>query len=150
VKLTKHRDYETRIRFTVFSGYVIHFVISGDMHNSVRRRYPQYEWSDGHADALTFHAEGGHGHVFMKLETFHKPYYAAGIISHEMWHAVRQMLFYVGVAGTHEDEPLNNEVVAYHLGFAVERATKFAQEVTRDHAKRRTKSTTASKGRNRR
>jgi len=39
------------------------------------------------------------------------------------------MLLYVGVGGTHEDEPLNNEVVAYHLGYVVEKATKFFEEV---------------------
>lgn len=40
-----------------------------------------------------------------------------GTIAHEVWHAVRRML-------THMGAELDNEVVAYHLGYLVEEVYK--------------------------
>ena len=42
----------------------------------------------------------------------------AGTIAHECWHCVRQMLLHMGAT-------LDNEVVAYHLGYVVNRVTDF-------------------------
>ncbi len=129
---TKHGDYETNISFPVFSGYTIHVVVGDCLKKSIAARYPESDHDLSNTDAMTFRAEGGHAHIFMQTDSLYTPYKCAGVLAHEVWHAVRTMLLYVGVGGTQEGEPLNNEVVAYHLGYVVEKATKFFEEVQYD------------------
>ena len=59
-----------------------------------------------HADTLSF--------VFL-------PYSASvGSIAHESWHVVRRMMEHAGVE-------LDNEAVAYHLGFLVNKIFRFVR-----------------------
>lgn len=51
-----------------------------------------------------------------------QPDASAGVIAHEAWHAVRRMLLHVGAE-------LENEVVAYHLGYVVNHLTNFKNGV---------------------
>jgi hypothetical protein len=140
MKKTKHGDYQVKIHFSVLSGYDIYIVITEDLEKSTKSRYPYSSHSLMGTDAITYRAESGDGHIFMQLKTLYKPYYCAGILAHEAWHAVRDMLRYIGIGGLREIEsevPLENEIVAYHLGYTVERATKFFEEVRREQSKHR-------------
>lgn len=47
----------------------------------------------------------------------------AGTVAHEAWHCVRRMLLHMGA-------DLDNEVVAYHLGYLVNKITDFKKKVT--------------------
>lgn len=47
-----------------------------------------------------------------------EPDSSAGVVAHEAWHGIRQMLLYVGAS-------LDNEVVAYHLAYLVDEITDF-------------------------
>lgn len=47
-----------------------------------------------------------------------QPDASAGTIAHEAWHCVRRMLLHMGAG-------LDNEVVAYHLGYLVNKMTDF-------------------------
>jgi hypothetical protein len=142
VKKTKYNDYEMILRFPVWSHYAIHVVVGETIEKSVQSRYGVVSASKVEdADALTMSHDGKHGHIFFDMPSLFEPYLIAGNLAHESWHAVRRMLCYMGAS----DLPIDNETVAYHLGYTVERATKFFEEVRRDQRKRRTKSTAASK-----
>jgi hypothetical protein len=50
-----------------------------------------------------------------------QPDATAGTIAHEAWHSVYRMLTHMGAA-------LDNETVAYHLGYLVEAITQFKRK----------------------
>ena len=52
-----------------------------------------------------------------------------GYIAHESWHIVRALLTYVNAT-------LDNEVVAYYLGWITREATRFNFKVTKDREKK--------------
>ena len=140
MKKSKHGDYQTIVRFPAFNGFKIFMIVTDCIVRSVIARYPESDPDRfSSCPALTIRAETNSTHMFFHMDTLFKPYELAGNLAHESWHAVRNMLKWAGV----DDCPFDSEVVAYHLGFTVERATKFFQEVRNDH-QRGTKHTTAS------
>jgi len=147
IKRTKHGDYELRVKFPVFRGYTIHIIIGDDIMRSIQARYPEHLESeeDQNTSAMTINAMENDTHIFLTESDIFKPYEIANILAHETWHAVRAMLLHIGSSVTGTDKT-TNEVVAYHLGFTIERATRFIDEVIHDVRSRATK---AAKRRNR-
>lgn len=117
-KLSKFGDYEKLVIFDVWSKYVIHVVFTNDLAASYRARYPMKALDRDMNDTHAFHAvsrrPGGHAHLFFKIGDT-----PAGVVAHECWHAVREIFDYSGV------ERLDNEMVAYHLGWLVQEVSNF-------------------------
>lgn len=72
-------------------------------------------------------------------------------IAHESYHAVRRMLEHIGI-GLYEDagiEQIDNEAVAYHLGYVVKRVVEFQKAALKSrkdfHAKLRNKKLKSSR-----
>src|ERR1039458_5704373 len=116
MKKTKFGDYERVVTFTVWSEYDVHIVFTEDIGRSRKARYGTYGLCDS-AGALHVSAEHGHAHIFFKLSGA-----PTGIIAHECWHAIYHMM--IEWAGVTE---LDNEAVAYHLGYLVQKVIDFRE-----------------------
>jgi|GEM_PF-1724323 hypothetical protein len=147
VKRTKFNDYEYRIKFPVFMNYTIHVVVCDSLSKAISERYKGCHPEIEHILARTMIAASPDTHMFFKTESIFKPYELANVIAHESVHALRHMFEYVRVGRTEEgDFSFDNETEAYHLGYTVERATRFFEEVRNDI---RTRAAKSSKRRNR-
>jgi hypothetical protein len=96
------------IEFPVFGDYIVH-VEEGKDFVAMGQKYKieGIEDTDQTCDGLTVHKKGV-GFSFI----FFKPNPCFGNIAHEAYHAVRHMLRWSGC-------DLDNETVAYHLGYVV-------------------------------
>lgn len=101
-KLQEHR---TRVPIPTF-GYRFEVVITNDIMQSIQKRFPSY--NDPDSDAVHYKVRGK-----SISWLFYKNDISAGTIVHEAWHGVHAMLSYVGAG-------LDDEVVAYHLGYLVD------------------------------
>ena len=115
MKKTKHGDYEKMVTFPVFSKYRVHLIFAKDIHKSLDVRYGDTS-RHGDADAFCRHSKDGHTHIFMPFGV------TDNTIAHECWHAVFEMFDYVAAG-------LDNESVAYHLGYLVEQVYDFKRKV---------------------
>src|SRR5277367_3651673 len=93
------------IQFPVFCNYRVHVEITGDL-AATCKKYPE---TTGvvieDTDAICIHVKGdSRSFVFIQFGC------TPGTVAHESWHVVRRMMEYMGVE-------LDNEVVAYHLGY---------------------------------
>ena len=106
----------TTVEFPVFSDFTVHIEMSSDFEKSIIK-YPSIsdmvDKFDEQADPLTIYDGGQVCFIFLR------PNVSAGTIAHEAWHAVRNMFDCMGV----ED----NETVAYHLGYLVDKIFKFVR-----------------------
>lgn len=109
---SKHRSIIDILDFPVFGSYVLHIEITTDMQASLSK-YPQTKSIDAdRSPGITVYVKNeGMGFIFLKHRA------GPGEIAHEAWHAVKHMLEYFGV-------DLDSEVVAYHLGYIVDRIHK--------------------------
>jgi hypothetical protein len=112
LKQSRHKDYEKVIKFPIFSHYKVHIIFSDDIRKSKKVRYGSDEFADG-ASAVHCHDSDGHSHCIYDIGKS-----CTGTIAHESWHAVWAMLKWAGVE-------IENEVVAYHLGYIVQATTDF-------------------------
>ena len=108
----------TVIEFPVLSNYQIHVEVTSDLKKALAK-YPQtkniYEEEDITTDAMAVHVNNdGTSFIFLP------PNASAGTIAHECWHVVRRMMDYLGIE-------LGNEVVAYYLGYLVNRIFRFTR-----------------------
>ena len=130
---TKCGDYQRKIRFRVFQDYTIWVVVSDDMHKSITARYGEdTAYHIGTGLAMTVSSEQAACHIFIGNDTLYKPYEMAKVLAHESAHAIRHMFLWAGVGL----EPMDSETFSYHLGYTVERATKFFEEVRDDQYSR--------------
>jgi hypothetical protein len=116
LKLSKFGDYEKIIYFPVFSNFQVHVVFSHDLSESYRRRY-------GHSvdvtrtDAFHRYTENGHSHLFFSIGEC-----PIGTVAHESFHVVWALLLqWAGV----EKDAIDNELVAYHLGYLVNEISSY-------------------------
>lgn len=88
-------------------GYRVYIVITWDFKMAVKKIFQDNSWETikPNARALACHRDN-------RTYVFFKPDADAAEIAHEMWHAVRRMLDYIGA-------DLENEVVAYNLEYLV-------------------------------
>jgi hypothetical protein len=98
------------VKFPVFSGFVVHVDRTDDMDEAISNHPIIADMTGGNdtADAVTIY-DGD-----MECYIFILPNADPGTIAHEAWHAIRHMMLKVGVE-------LDNEAVAYHLGYLVNR-----------------------------
>jgi len=115
VRKTKFDDYESVVKFPVLSNYFVHVVFTDHIGRSRKGRYGSEGAAEG-AAALSSQAVNGHGHLFFKISN------TPGIIAHEAWHAVYRMFEWAGAE-------LDNEMVAYHLSFLVDRIASFKSRI---------------------
>jgi hypothetical protein len=122
MKKNKYGDFRRTVVFPVFSRYGVHVVFTDDIARSKKHRYGNDRDCDN-AEAMHIPNVGGTSYLLFK--------YDAGprIIAHECWHAVRGLLLWVGAE-------LDNEVVAYHLGYLVGEVHKFSSAVKSSTKKR--------------
>lgn len=111
MRKTKWGDFEERIPIPTFGGYVINVVFTPNMQVSAKHRFGYVPIRMRNAEfAKAFHKvhdEDGEATLFFPMDP--KPEY----IAHESWHAIRYMLEdWAGAS-------LENETVAYHLGYLV-------------------------------
>lgn len=101
------------VDFPVFSDYFVHIEIASDFKKAAGK-YPAtkslvYDQDGGEDDGICFGAERS-SFIFMKKN------FSAGTAAHECWHAVQNMMDFIGAE-------LEAEIVAYHLGHLVNAAT---------------------------
>jgi hypothetical protein len=87
-------------------------LITNDVFGSINKRDNTYTSRD--AEAMCMHASGGNTCSMLILADNVSP----GVIAHECWHAIYRML-------TGLDVHLENETVAYHLGYLVNETHTF-------------------------
>jgi hypothetical protein len=124
VKPTRYGDYEKTVKFDLFSRYMVHVVFTDSLETSFRKRYPTspFEWA---SEAQGFHVKPsarGHAHIFLPHNVIE------GSVAHECWHAIREML----LNWIHANADLDNEVVAYCLGYLVGKVYEFKSAVVID------------------
>lgn len=101
------------VEFSIFSGYTVYIIATNDIARAALR-FKQTKNTDIGTDtqAICVHeVDNGITYMFLPFTS------DAGDVAHECWHVVKRMLEYVGAE-------LENEVVAYHLGFLVRQAHK--------------------------
>ena len=122
---TKHGDHELVVTFPVFSGYKVYVVLSDDLHKSNVSRFGTCGTAAEPCVAAYYApSELGHAHLFYRKDV------TAGLLAHEAWHAVYGMFDWAGVVD------LDNETVAYHLGYLVDKIAVFQAKVLGVKSKR--------------
>lgn len=103
----------TIVEFPVFSNYVVHVEFTSDIKKTMLKYLgtKAVEVEDG-TDGLAVHMPGNMSFIFLKHDC------DAGDIAHESWHVIKRMMEYFGVQ-------IGNETVAYHIGYLVNKITKF-------------------------
>ena len=118
MKKTKHNDYETCVKFDVWSEFKTYIIFTGDLAASRRRRYETAGAAgEEGTSALFTRGAGAYGHLFFRYDA------SAEVIAHECWHAIHAMFAWAGV------KDWDNETVAYHLGYLVGRVSAFQAKV---------------------
>lgn len=116
MKKTRHGDYEAVIGFAVWSNYQLHIVFTEDIQHSYKKRYPTGKADVENADGLHVATNDGESHLFFPMHA------TPNSIAHESWHATRRLLEYCGAE-------LDNETVAYHIGYIVGEVHKFKSKI---------------------
>ena len=112
MKLSKFGDYEKIVEFPVWAKHKVHVIFTKCITDSKKARYKKLEDLEN-ARAIHIISDDGHSHLI-----FHIDLTDEGVIAHESWHCIRAMLY-------EYDAELDNETVAYHLQYLVERVHKF-------------------------
>jgi hypothetical protein len=143
MKMPKNH-HETGFSFDVFSDYQVHIIFTDDINQSVayimardgfNTDVPPNKLTDG----LAVSVNNGHSYVLLMNAA---P--VAGTIAHEAWHVIRAMFKHMGVE-------FDDEAVAYHLGYTVQRIVDFKVKLDRrKHGNGRRRSAAANARRNRR
>ena len=113
---TRFKSRYTVIEFPVFCNYRVHVEVSSDIRRSMAKYPPTEDLSkeDSHGtEACAIHiCDEPFSFIFL-------PYNAnVGSIAHEAWHVIRQIM-------EHTNVELDNEAVAYHLGYLTDGIFKF-------------------------
>jgi hypothetical protein len=113
------KDRFTTIEFPVLSYYVVHVEITVDIRAAMKKYKNIKDLADedfpGDNPACAVHVKG-ENFSFM----FFRPNPSINAIAHESWHVVRRIMDHLGA-------DLDNEMVAYHLGYLVEKVFKFVR-----------------------
>jgi hypothetical protein len=117
MKLTKYGDYERRVNFHVF-GYAVFVVFTTDMVRSITSRYPDIKVKPTFEAMHCREAGYPYSHLFFQIGNC-----TNGTIAHESWHVIRFMLADWCNVG------LDNENVAYHIGYLVDSVTLFRNDL---------------------
>jgi hypothetical protein len=113
---------ERVFRFAVFSNFAVHIIFSDDLYDSAMKIAIR--------DCHNAPSDGLHDIDACQIDTLHssylyfKPTVSIGTMAHESWHTVHAMLRAVGAG-------LDDEVVAYHLGYTVDQVVNFKLDLDR-------------------
>ena len=112
---TRKQDKTKSIRFPVFANYEIKIVFTHDFEKSFKRfEYLKNEKPDKDVDGITCQVIGeGLTYIFIKYGS------DTGTMAHEAYHAVCNLL-------RDRNAELSDEVVAYHLGYLVNKIEELA------------------------
>jgi len=109
----------TRIRFPVFADYSVRVVVSKDIESALLLYKETREFNlGGTTEAMAIHVDDGRSFLFLE------PGASPGTIAHETWHVVQHMLEYFQV-------DIEAEIVAYHLGYLVDKIYPFVHKSSR-------------------
>lgn len=115
VKKTQYGDYATWVKFPVFSNYSVRVIVTEDLANSFGKRLGEHRLH-GSTDAACFHDNNGRTWMFLRPDS------DEGVVAHEAWHVLYGIHDYIGAK-------IENEIVAYHLGFLINAVHKFLKAV---------------------
>lgn len=104
------------IKFPVLGEYRVRVVVTSDLKKSLEQHGIPADADDNSTYAMAVHEDGtGYSAIFLP--------YGANISSvvHESWHVIRRMMEYLGIE-------LDNETVAYHLGYLTEKVYNFLRK----------------------
>ena len=103
------------IKFPALSNYRVHVEITSSLKKSLAK-YPATKAveMDENTHGLAVHTDNAFSYIFLPYHT------SAGDIAHEAWHVIRQMMKYLGIE-------LENESVAYHLGYLTDKIFRFVR-----------------------
>lgn len=132
------------VNFPVF-GYCIGVLFADDVNKTAGHYFKGFVPEEGtYAFHFPFKGEN-RSMIFLPFKA------DAGTIAHEAYHAVRRMLEHIGI-GLYEDAgttQLDNEGVAYHLGYLIQRIHVFQKASLKSrkefHAKLRNKKLKSSR-----
>jgi hypothetical protein len=104
------------LTFSVFSGYGVHIELTKDLVKTISK----YEDTKDiplsmNTEAICIEIDKGISYMFLPYNP------TPDIIAHESWHAVKNMMEFVGIN-------LDSETVAYHLGFVVNEVHKLRRK----------------------
>lgn len=106
----------TVIEFPVFCHFTVHVEITSSFKDTMKKYKHTKDichQCDLGADAMTISVDNEPiSYIFLK------PNVSVGTIAHECWHAIKNLVNYVNVG-------IENETVAYHLGYLVDKVFKF-------------------------
>jgi hypothetical protein len=124
MKKTRFGDYETRIKFPMYSNYTMFVVFTDNMVQSRMQRYGS-AGAAGECDTNAMVSTCDEGcHIFFRTHA------RTGVIAHESFHAISKMLNWIGVKNADE------EVIAYTLTYVVDAVAVFQQKVLGVKSKR--------------
>lgn len=133
-KKTQYGDYAIWITFEIMGGYNVRLVFAKDLFKSAKDRIGSTPSEN--ADAFVYHVnDRGHSYIFLKPDS------TESTVSHECWHIVHRVFKYCGVA------EMDDEVVAYHLDYLVEKVYEFKKAIQSRTKKRDKKDDQKSKRR---
>lgn len=136
-KLTKFGDYAVWVRFPVTANYCVRIIVTDHIANSFEKRLGEGK-IDGSTDGCCYHDHKGTTWMFLS------PKITAGTVAHESFHVMYELLDYIG-------SKLENEIVAYHLGYLVDQIENFRNAIKsstkkRQHGKRKRRASTKKSG----
>lgn len=105
----------TIIEFPVFCNYLVHVEVAKDLFKAMQQYPATRNVPLEDTQAITVHKDDD-SHSFI----FFRPNVDAGTIAHECYHVARRILKYMGCE-------VDNEAVAYHLGYLVNKVTRFVR-----------------------
>lgn len=110
-----------RINFPAWYTYIV-VVLTEDVQASIHKRASDYDVEN--TGAICMKSDTATSMLIFDINA------PCGIIAHECWHAIRRMIVFHG-------GELENEVVAYHLGYLVEQVCKFQKASARPRRSRK-------------
>jgi len=114
---TKHGDYHEKIHIPLYR-YNVYVVFAENATKAKAARFPELSEDVGDAYTLTVKDEADTTLIF--------EYNASpGIIAHEVWHAVRRLMSWIGAID------LENEVTAYHIDYLVDEIWDIKKQVNK-------------------
>ncbi len=105
---------KTHFSFPVLNNYTVRVIVV-DKISEAMSRYPRLkEFAEDYSDkeARVFSCDSHHCYIFLPTDA------SVRTIVHECWHVVKTMMKYVDIA-------LDQETVAYHMGYLTQKVYDF-------------------------
>jgi hypothetical protein len=133
-KKTQYGDYATWIYFPILARYAVRLIITDNLAKSFGERLGEGRLG-GCTDGCCFHDKNGQTWMFLSDGV------SQGTVAHEAFHVMYEIHDYIGAK-------VENEMLAYHLGYLVNEVEKFRDKVKRVKATKSFTKKEASDGQN--